>query len=76
MMSYKHAYWQLICIFSLSVGEDDVNMSHWIRLFTAPRSDSKTEDTVASGWGWVTHCLTVTWLLRVQWLLNLRGVEA
>lgn len=39
-------------------------------------SPSKTEDVVASGWGWVTLCLTVTWLLRVQWLLNLRGVEA
>lgn len=39
-------------------------------------SDSKTEDTVASGWGRVPHCLTVTWLLRTQWLLNLRGVEA
>lgn len=38
--------------------------------------DSKAKDTVASGWGWVTHCLSVTWLLRTQWLLNLRGVEA
>ena len=28
------------------------------------------------GGGWVTHCLTVTWLLRAPWLLNLRGVEA
>lgn len=28
------------------------------------------------GGGWVRHCLSVTWLLRIQWLLNLRGVEA
>lgn len=48
----------------------------WIRLLKAQRSNSKTQDTVALGWGWMTHCLTVTWLLRTQWLLNLRAVEA
>lgn len=46
------------------------------QLCKAQRSDSKTGDSVASGWGRVTHCLTVSWLLRTQWLLNLRGVEA
>lgn len=33
-----------MCIFALSVGEHDVNVSCWIRLFTARRSDGKTED--------------------------------
>lgn len=28
------------------------------------------------GGGRGTHCLAATWLLRAQWLLNLRGVEA
>lgn len=48
-------------------------MSHWI---ITEHADSKIEGAVASGCGWVVLCLTVTWLLRVQWLLNLRGVEA
>lgn len=48
----------------------------WVRILKAQSSDSKTQDIVASGWGWVTHCLTVTWLLKTQRLLNLRGVEA
>lgn len=77
VMSYVHACWPLICIFSLSAGVDEVNMSCWIRLLAALHSEGKTQkDAVASGWGRVTHCLTVTWLLRVQWLLNLRGAEA
>lgn len=41
----------------LSGGEEEVNMSHWI---ITEHADSKTEDAVASGWGWVTLCLTVT----------------
>lgn len=35
--------------------------SVWIKLLKAQRSNSKTQDTVAYGRGWVTHCLTVTW---------------
>lgn len=50
--------------------------SVWIKLLKAQRSNSKTQDTVAYGRGWVTHCLTVTWLLRTEWLLNLRAAEA
>lgn len=58
-------------------GEEEVNMSHWV---ITEHPDSKTEDAFASGWGGrgggreaLFDCYL---LLRVQWLLNLRAVEA
>lgn len=57
----------------LSGGEEEVNMSHWV---IAEHADSKAEDAVASGWGVGDALFDCYLLLRVQWLLNLRGVEA
>lgn len=73
MLSRTHACRQLICIFLLGAGEDEVNMGHWL---VSHCSDSKNKRHWRLRVGVVTRCLTVTWLLRVQWLLNLRSVEA